>query len=533
MPHLRRAHLSVRREHDAGEAERIARHTAYDLLVVALPAPGADRVVRRLREPDCASRHAGLVVLAEPGVDERENLLGCFANRLLPADCADPAFRQAVLDLLDVAPRRTLPATAAARIVLPGGASRSLRVENLSASGLLLRATDVLPVGTVFGFQLDLPGDSEPVRGRAEVVRLAARDEAGECGIAARFRALGGDAPQRLAQFAGSPAAAPPAAAETTDGGGEPAEPRTLAPLEIERCRAELAALTPGLEELLERGLTRRLAAADWYVAGAETGIESLRAVSSVLASIYESGSTSPAAERRQADLAEARRELAELGLAQRDLAARVRILRGVRPPLARLLREMAGPGAPAGDLRLAEFVAPTVADLRALIAARHRLTQLAEQIAELQRPILLFARSGPRRAAEQIEHDFAALAAAFGIPLSAAALRRRDRARGLAQSVAREVRDLERRLATVHRKVYGARDDGPSGAEVEADLDDPRLAQRLAAMLAPGAAYLARAYGAYRHALEGLGADAGLLDRVERLDALLLSAAPPAGVSE
>jgi hypothetical protein len=544
---LRRANLSVRRAQLASEAERIVQQTPLDLIIVALPVPGADRVVQGLRALGCASRCAGLVVVGSSDGDEPyDRAIGRFANRLLPTDCSELEFRQAVATLLEVAPRIDVPAGAQVRLTLADGRERRLRLENLSISGMLMRTSDPLAVGTVFGFALELPNEPEPIRGRAEVVRLSPRNPDGRCGVAARFRALGGEAPQRLERLVfRTRGRAPTAAAEARSASGSHPRPRTIEatpqidPEEVESSRRELAELNPVLDEMLEVGLLKRLVVADWYVTGAELGLESLRAFSTILSSVYEDRAISAEAERRLADLVEVRGQLAEFGRPQQDVPTRVRVLVALRPALERLLRELAETGAAVGTgLAAARFpgvVSQTVVEIQRLVAARRSLTHLAAQLVALSRPRWLFGRGGGQRSASQLVADFGALAATFGTPLTVDKLRNSRRRRQAAQHVARATRDLERRLANIHRKAFSLRFRRLATDDVEADLQDPKLHRVLLETLAAGSEYLARAYSAYRHALEVIDGDPELIDRVERLGATVSLAetvenlAPPA----
>lgn len=537
---LRRANLSIVRAPLASEAERMAHSAPYDLLLVVQPARGAERLLSGIRAPQCASRSGGVLVVAEgeePGPRDLE--LGRHANRLLPGDCDLQTFQQELAALLAVAPRAEVADGARLELTLQTGERLELWIENLSTSGMLMRALQPLAVGTVFGFALELQTEQKPIRGRARVVRVATENQFGHCGLGARFLALGGEAPQRLEQLVQKSLetlperrAAPlpdPAASGAPAAASKPlSEPslESLAPGDLARGREELAALTPVLEELLERGLVRRLVAAEWYVTGAELGLESLRAFSAILSSVYENRVVGRDAERRLADLVEVRRQLAEFGRPQQDVATRVRIMLALRPALERLLRELGETGAAAGTgmaaFRSPGVISQAVVEIKRLVIARRGLASLSQQLAGRQRFRLLPLGDGARRSPEQLEREYGALAAGFGIALTAARLEQRRTSGALALDVARELQNLERRLETVHRKAFGPRFRSLATDDVEADLQDAKLHQVLVETLAAGAEYLSRAYGAYRHALEVLGESPALIERVEQLSATL-----------
>jgi hypothetical protein len=540
---LRRANLAIARAPLASEAERMAHSAPYDLVFVVLPAIGAERFLRSVRAPECASRCASVLVVAagdELGPADLE--LGRHANRLLPGDGDLQTFQQELTALLDVAPRAEIADGARLELTLQTGEHLELWIENLSTSGMLMRALQPLAVGTVFGFALELQTEREPIRGRARVVRVAEENQFGHCGVGARFLALGGEAPQRLEELVqrtregapGAHAAAPPdqrvpdwPLSSSKHPLEDPIE--RPAPADVARSREELADLTPALEEVLERGLLRRLNAAEWYVTGAELGLESLRAFSTVLASVYENRVVSREAERRLADLVEVRRQLAEFGRPQQDVATRVRIMLALRPALERLLRELAETGAAAGTslaaFRFPGVISQAVVEIKRLVGARRGLASLSELLAERQRFRLLPIGSITRRSPEQIDREYGALAAGFGIALTAERLGERRSLAAVALDVARETRELERRLETVHRKTFSLRFRSLATNDIEADLQDPKLHRVLVETLAAGAQYLSRAYGAYRHALEVLGEDPALIERVERLGATIVAA--------
>lgn len=540
---LRRANLSLVRAEHVWEAEREIRRTPFDLIVVALPVLGADRVLRSLRSADSAARKAGLLVIGAGDEIEPTDLpVGRLANRLLPGGCSLVEFQEQVTALLDVSPRVAVPDGVRLQLTLPAGEQLELWLENLSTSGMLMRALDALPVGSDFGFALEFASEPEPIRGRARVVRHAERNPLGHLGIAARFLALGGEAPQRLG-----------ALVERTLGGGhgEPAPPPAPTPpprsrtsssevrlpasrdgadrAEVVRCREELADLTPVLDEILERGLVRRLAVADWYVTGAELGLESLRAFSVILSSIYENRAMSAVAVRRLADLVEVRGQLLEFGRPQQDVATRVRIMLELRPALHRLLRELGESGSVtatgASGARFPGIVSQTAVEIKRLVGARRGLANLRALLVEMRRPRLLPISGAARRSPQQIRSDYGPLALGLGISLSAEKLRTRRGLGELALAVEEEERNLARRLEAIHRKAYSLRLRTLASDDLEADLEVPKLHRVLLETLAAGAEYLARSYAAYRHAIEVAGSDPSLLDRVERLATTVLAA--------
>ena len=540
---LRRPDVTCVRAQHASEAIRLLRQAHFDLITLVLPALGAERVLTSVRAEGSSCRRSSVLLVGGHEEIEPDDLaLARFANRLLPGGCSPIEFQHEAETLLAVSPRAAIAEGARLQLTLATGEQVELQLENLSASGMLLRASDPLAVGTVFGFALELGDLAEPIRGRARVVRVAKRNGAGEPGVGAQFLALGGEGPQRIetvveraiaAQANSDVAESPAAAPRTPASRSRPRAPAkaTGAPdaRSIARCRDELAELTPRLDEILERGLSRRLVVADWYVAGAELGLESLRVFAAIQSAVHDSRRGSAEAQRRLADLVEARGQLLEFGRPRQDLAARVRILLALRPTAQRLLHDLAeqglATGASLGATRQPAAVAQATLEIKRLVAARRTLRSLLALLEERERPRLLSWRSGTRSSPEEIERVFSPLAASFGIALDARHLRQRARLRVTKQKVEHELQTLGRQLAAIHQRVFGPRFRGLVSDDVEGDLLAPKLQRVLTETLAPGVDYLARAYAAYRHAFDVLGEEPSLLERVEQLGATLFDA--------
>ena len=271
---LRRAGLEVRRSERAAEAFPVVLESGTDLLVVALPLRGAERVLAALRLRGSASRGAAAVVIgAGDGHDYTDGALGRMANRMLPADCSTDELERAVAELLRVEPRAELPAASRPRLRLePGGAD--LEVVNLSTSGLFVRALDPPQLGEELGFALILADGSEPIRGRARVVRVERPWTRDPSGFAIRILALEGDGSDRLRGFVEH------ARAEDEARGPAPAAMATAGPES-----ARPAEPSPELDDLLRRGLTLRVGASDWLLTAAGLGLDPTRATSALLES--------------------------------------------------------------------------------------------------------------------------------------------------------------------------------------------------------------------------------------------------------
>jgi hypothetical protein len=166
----------------------------YDALIVACPTPDLplERFLDAVRRENSSCRHASVVLLASPGWGKQaEGFIGLGANRVLPTDAPPELLQQILPDLLNAAPR--IPMRLLTRLEVPSGLGPSrvlCQTVNVSSSGMLVRLDEPYPVGTEVGFELVVPGENQPIRGRAEVVRhtVQRRDPVG--GVAVRFRSF-------------------------------------------------------------------------------------------------------------------------------------------------------------------------------------------------------------------------------------------------------------------------------------------------------------------------------------------------------
>ncbi len=189
---------------DLDVVERVHR-TAFRLVLVGYPVVGValGRLLRSLRDAGSASQRCGAILVTDPGrLSEAGRFLGHGINRVIAGDEVDITLTDTARLLLDVAPR--LPVRAPVRIMVQVG-DRPLRAfcqtENLSRSGVLLRGFGHYPKGTPLQFEISIPGEPTPIRGRAEVRRTT--DLAAERveGVGASFVGFEDDDGRRLTAF--------------------------------------------------------------------------------------------------------------------------------------------------------------------------------------------------------------------------------------------------------------------------------------------------------------------------------------------
>lgn len=190
-PMLRRAEFEVHTVSPSPFVLDLVLVTWFELLIIAYPLPPElpiEQLMTAVRQDGSNCRNASLMLLADPTfLDEAASWIDRGANRVVGNDWADARLWQAVGDLLDIAPRIALRALVQVDLDARSGRDAELlRTVDISTSGMLLLGSSALPPGTRFEFVIGLPGESQPLRGSAEVVRLAAELN-GDQAFGARF----------------------------------------------------------------------------------------------------------------------------------------------------------------------------------------------------------------------------------------------------------------------------------------------------------------------------------------------------------
>ena len=167
--------------------------TRFDAIVIGFPGPITElrRFVKCVRSPGSASEHAGILLLAEPGHLPAAKTfvgIGVGINRAIASGDLEQLFVTVINDLTTVAPR--IPLRAPTRVVLHLQ-ERPLRTfcqtENVSETGMLLRGFGHYPPGTTIDFEINIPGQSDPIRGSATIARTTNVDHERLQGVGARF----------------------------------------------------------------------------------------------------------------------------------------------------------------------------------------------------------------------------------------------------------------------------------------------------------------------------------------------------------
>lgn len=201
-PVLDRQKLEIVQVTSAEDAVNYAYADPVDLVLLdAEPtATSLEEVVATIRAASSASRTTSLLVLAQPGSEDRpRKLIGRGVNRVMLATDPPRLIAQQVAALLDIAPRTTLRLDTRLLVELADGTEESLgAVVNLSLSGVLVETDADLVSGQHVAVSIDPGRNREPITATAEVVRQAHPDFDGIDGVGIRFLKFAGEGKVQL-----------------------------------------------------------------------------------------------------------------------------------------------------------------------------------------------------------------------------------------------------------------------------------------------------------------------------------------------
>lgn len=183
----------------------LVQSTRFDVIIIGFPGPITPlrRFVECLRAPGSACRKSGVILLADPQhVQAAQAFVGVGINRAIAADNTEELLAASIAELGEVAPRFALRAPT--RVVLHL-LERPLRTfcqtENVSESGMLLRGFGHYPPGTTIDFEINIPGQSDPIRGTATITRTTNVAVERLEGVGARFESFIGQDRSRLTEY--------------------------------------------------------------------------------------------------------------------------------------------------------------------------------------------------------------------------------------------------------------------------------------------------------------------------------------------
>ncbi len=189
-PLLRRDSLSVRAAGQGSKALSLAQRDRFHLVICRYPLPDLKlrEFVTAIRAAGSASKSASLLLLTIPEM-ATEAKSGVQGGPFLVFSGQEPLglLGQGAAHLLEVAPRNAPRISTRLRASVEEGSEPFEGwVVNLSRTGMLVKETPMLPIGSICFFEFTLP-NGEVVRGRAEVVRHAKPRRERVTGFGVRF----------------------------------------------------------------------------------------------------------------------------------------------------------------------------------------------------------------------------------------------------------------------------------------------------------------------------------------------------------
>ncbi len=171
----------------------LVQSTSFDAIIIGFPGPitALRRFVQCVRSPGSACQRSGVVLLSEPRhLEAAQTFVGIGAgiNRAICATDMNETMAQALLELSSVSPRSTLRAPTRVVLHLDQRPLRTFcQTENVSETGMLLRGFGHYPPGTTIDFEINIPGQSDPIRGQATIARTTNVSAEMMEGVGARF----------------------------------------------------------------------------------------------------------------------------------------------------------------------------------------------------------------------------------------------------------------------------------------------------------------------------------------------------------
>lgn len=183
----------------------LVQSTRFDVIIIGFPGPITPlrRFVECVRAPGSACRKSGVILLADPQhIDAAQAFVGVGINRAIPSDNAEELLAASITELASVAPRLALRAPTRVVLKLEQRPLRTFcQTENISESGMLLRGFGHYPPGTTIDFEINIPGQSDPIRGTATIARTTNVTLERMEGVGARFEAFMGQDGSRLTEY--------------------------------------------------------------------------------------------------------------------------------------------------------------------------------------------------------------------------------------------------------------------------------------------------------------------------------------------
>jgi DNA-binding NarL/FixJ family response regulator len=183
----------------------LVQSTKFDVIIIGFPGPITPlrRFVECVSAPGSACQKSGVILLADPQhIDAAQAFVGVGINRAIPSDNAEELLAASITELASVAPRLALRAPTRVVLKLEQRPLRTFcQTENISESGMLLRGFGHYPPGTTIDFEINIPGQCDPIRGTATIARTTNVNLERMEGVGARFQTFMGQDGYRLTEY--------------------------------------------------------------------------------------------------------------------------------------------------------------------------------------------------------------------------------------------------------------------------------------------------------------------------------------------
>jgi Tfp pilus assembly protein PilZ len=204
-PLLDRGEFDVDRFPRAAMAFELVARVSFDVLLARNPladVPIAE-LLAAVRAPDSPNRASPLLLLtSSPELAEASRYVGRGANRVVDIEESAERLQAEVSALLSVAPRSAIRLMVRLQVRIDDGRQLALcQSENVSETGMLIRSSQLFPIGERVELEFFLGEEPQPVRGAGEVVRHTTSGREDVYGMGVRFVDFESNGLARLRRF--------------------------------------------------------------------------------------------------------------------------------------------------------------------------------------------------------------------------------------------------------------------------------------------------------------------------------------------
>ena len=163
-----------------------------------------DELIRGIRSSGRGEESVPTFVVAPESAIPEVGLYEDLGVTILSEEQDGPTLRRRVKEGLLQVPRAAERVVVRMEVHLGNGKLlRLCQCENLSVSGMLIRTSEEYPIGSTVGVEFTLPGDEEPIRGEAQIVRYTEPELESARAMGVRFVSLEESGCERLERFVG------------------------------------------------------------------------------------------------------------------------------------------------------------------------------------------------------------------------------------------------------------------------------------------------------------------------------------------